>query len=65
MTEKQFLKFLIAFDDDKLKEFFRSGPLPENNNEKDLKEIVGDEFMDHFVNYDDLFILYTIDWDNK
>lgn len=29
MSEKQLLKFLIAFDDDKLTQYFRSAPIPE------------------------------------
>jgi hypothetical protein len=29
MSEKQLLKFLIAFDDDKIKEYHRSAPIPE------------------------------------
>lgn len=44
MTEKHFMKFLISFDDEKLKPFFRSAPSPtqEENDKRTVKILTAD-----------------------
>jgi hypothetical protein len=56
------LKFLIAFDDDKLKQYHRSAPVP-TKNDGIVKEIVADNYYELVKeNKDDFFIMFTIDW---
>lgn len=62
MSEKQLLKFLIAFDDDKLTQYFRSAPIPEKQTGV-LQVIVGDTRKEILHNPEnDVFVIYTIDW---
>lgn len=65
MSEKQLLKFLIAFDDDKLTQYFRSAAIPEKQTGA-VTVIVGDSRKEIINDAEkDVFVIYTIDWSQE
>lgn len=65
MTDKHLMKFLIAFDDDKLRPYYRSAPIPdqEENDKKLVKTVVANSrFHTILNNTSDVLVFYFIDW---